>query len=92
MADEHAERPKSLGEPLPRKRTVNVSRVAASGQIAEGAHSIQIIPTADFAGTVGGAVYSGTDAPILITAPENDWAGPLAYTRTAGSLLIITLA
>jgi hypothetical protein len=86
-------KPKSLGdgEPLMRKRTPNISRVAASGSIAEGANSIQIIPSSDFAGTIGGVAYAGADGKLELRAPENDWVGPLDYTRTAGSLLIVTL-
>ena len=71
------------------QRTPAASVVTADGTVAAGAKSVALIPSTDFVGTILG-VDVGTQ-PLSFDAPPGDTLGAIAYTRSAGSLTILTL-
>lgn len=70
---------------------INGSTVSASGSIAAGFRAITFIPRASFAGTILGQTFASTDAAFTITAPPGCTLGPISYTRSAGTLTILTI-
>lgn len=72
------------------ERTPAASVVTASGTVAAGKKSVALIPSADFAGTILG-VDVGTQ-PLTFEAPAGDTLAAIVYTRSAGSLTILTIA
>lgn len=69
-----------------------ISVVSASGTVAAGKRAVSFIPSSDFTGTLLGAAWPLTNAAVGIEAGDNDTLGAVAYTRTTGSLTIITLS
>lgn len=63
---------------------------SASGTIAAGAKSVSILASADFVGTVLTAVFTA-GASVTYNATGINTIGAIAYTRSAGSLLVATL-
>jgi len=69
-----------------------ITTVSASGTVAAGFRKVTFIFSADFAGTVLGATFDGaTDASLSLEAPVGSVLAAVAYTRSAGSIRIITL-
>jgi hypothetical protein len=74
------------------QQTPTITTAAGSGTVAAGKRRIEFIFSSDFAGTVLGATFSGSrnltlDFPLL---PPGDSYAAVAYTVTAGSVLIVS--
>lgn len=72
-------------------RTCASTIVSASGTVAAGKQSVQFVPSSDFTGTLLGAAWPGTNAAIGFSANGNDTLGAIVYTRTTGSITILTI-
>lgn len=71
------------------ERTPAASVVSSSGSVNAGKKSITLIPSNDWTGTILG-VDVGTQ-PLAFDAPQGDTLGAITYTRTTGSLTILTI-
>lgn len=72
------------------QRTPSITTATASGSVPAGARKLTFIFSNDFAGSVLGSTFSGTnDASVTIDAPAGDTLAAVAYTITAGSLRIV---
>lgn len=75
------------------QRTVAIATVSTSGSVAAGARSVEFLFSSDFAGTVDGETFAGATDYSLgpLVAPQGDTLGAIAYTRSAGSIRIVTI-
>ena len=73
---------------------VKGTTASASGEVQRGYRKVTFLFSSTFAGTLLGMTMAGaTDtAPLTIEAPDNCTLGALPYTRSAGSVRIITYA
>lgn len=81
----------SANTPATVQRTVSASVVTGSGAspVAAGAKSVIFGLSTDFVGTIAGAAVDPAQfGSIPYVAPDKDTLGSIAYTVTAGSLLI----
>lgn len=77
--------PASLAEATPTITSVN-----SNGTVAAGAVGLTFVLSTDFAGTILGATYSGTTTSSqTIPVPSGYKLGAVAYTISAGSMLIV---
>lgn len=81
----------STGSPIGKQRTPGATVVAVDGSVAAGARTVQLVPSADFSGTLLGQAWPSGTAIVGWTAQGNDTIGAIAYTVTTGTLLILTL-
>lgn len=72
-------------------QTIARSVVTGSGSVAAGKTSITLLSSSDFVGTVAGAAFSASIAENYTAQPGSTLAA-LAYTISAGSLTISTIA
>ena len=71
------------------QRTPAASVVTSSGTVVAGKKSVTLIPSNDFTGTILGVDVGAQ--PLQFDAPPGDTLGAIAYTRTTGSLTILTI-
>lgn len=69
-----------------------LTTVAASGTVAAGFRKATFVFSPDFVGTVLGGTFAGAaDAALSLEAPVGSVLDAVAYTRSAGSIRLITL-
>ena len=71
-------------------RTAAITLAVANGSTAGGIQSVTFTTSAGFTGTIAGAVIPA-NISLSVSANGNDTINAIAYTITAGSILITTL-
>ena len=70
------------------QRTATRTSVAVSGSVALGSRSISIETSSDFAGTILGVTAQADRVYEFAVNQNDDTLGAIAYTLTAGSIII----
>lgn len=77
--------------------TPTISNVTIGGTIPKGKTRIEFILTTDFVGTIGGAVFNGTETTGVpgisvypIEAPNGNALAAIVYTISAGGATLTT--
>lgn len=74
------------------QRAIVFSTMSASGTIAAGHKSIDIIFSSTFTGSLGGVAFAGaTDTAIELKATSGDTLGSIAVAVSAGSIRVVTV-
>jgi len=74
--------------PSSTQRTVTRTSVAVSGSIALGSRSVSMETSSDFAGTILGVTAQADRVYEFAVNQNDDTLGAIAYTLTAGSIII----
>lgn len=70
---------------------VTITTATTSGTVTRGARGLVFIFSTDFAGTIAGATFSGTDVPLVVPVKTGDTTSAISYTVTAGNVRIVVV-
>lgn len=72
--------------------TPSVTAATSSGTVAKGTHSVTFILSSDFVGSITGTAVTGAVVTVPLTfVCQGEHRHPaIAYTRSAGTLFILT--